>query len=90
MALFLSFVILVIDSVTLVELVNASGRGHELLLSGIERMAIRACIDFQFFHRRSGFECVTACRTGNFHLIIFRMDVLFHVFSFCHDFYFTS
>jgi hypothetical protein len=78
MALFVLLLLVFFDVVTLVEFVDPSGCGDKLLLSGIERMAIRAGVNLDFFGSRTGFERISAGTAGDSYLIIFRVDILFH------------
>ena len=50
---------------------------HEMLLSGVKRMALRTNFHMDFLCGRSGDKCVTAS-AGNRHLLIGRMNVFFH------------
>ena len=61
-----------------VKAVNTSAGINQLLLTGKERMTLRADIYAQFFFGRSGFKLVAAGafdRRG----AVFRMDSLFHI-----------
>ena len=47
------------------------------LLASVERMALRADIDAQFFFHRACQECIPTS-TGHFDLFVFRMDFFPH------------
>lgn len=63
----------------LVEFVDAAVRLDEALFAGVERMAIRAGINLDFFHGRTSFEGGSAADAGHGALVVLRMDSLFHV-----------
>ena len=63
----------------LVEAIDASVGLDETLLTGVERMAIRAGIDFDFIKGRTGFEGRAASRASDFAVMVLRMDVFLHI-----------
>ncbi len=75
------FFVLVFDVVPFVETVDTTIRGREFLLSGEERMTIGAGIHAEFLRGRASHEGVSAGAAGHCHLIIFRMNAVFHCFS---------
>jgi hypothetical protein len=67
----------------LVELVNATGGIDDLLLTGIERMAVRAYFNVEVVFAHRGFSHKNhAARAGHFNVGIRWMDILFHCESF--------
>ena len=60
-------------------LLDAPGGINEFLLSGEERMALRADFHAQVLDRTAGFDDVAA-GTNDFRFVILRMDFLFHQF----------
>ena len=75
-------------SLTLVELgvlvpesLHPSCGIHKLLLAGKQGMAVGADLHLDLFHGRSGLKLVPAC-TMNRGLVIGRMNILLHHFSF--------
>src|SRR5574344_2604284 len=62
-----------------VELVNAAVRLNEALLARVERVAVRAGIDLDFFHGRASLEGGSAADAGHGALVVLRMDVFLHV-----------
>jgi hypothetical protein len=69
------------DVVALVELVDPTIGGGELLLAGEERMAIAASIDAQFLGGRARHEGVPAGGAGYRHFKVLGVNASFHVFS---------
>ena len=65
---------------TLLEAVNASAGIDQLLLAGVEGVALGANFDLQLALDGAGFERLTAHATDG-RLAIFGMDLLFHAFS---------
>jgi len=62
---------------TLLELVHASGRVHELLLASVKRMAHVADTNDHSLLGGTGFDHVAAGAT-DFRVAIFRMNISFH------------
>ena len=62
---------------TLLEAIDASAGIHQLLLAGIEGVALRADIHLQFLLGRAGLERLTA-HAANDALAIVRMDLFLH------------
>ena len=71
---------LFIHTETLLESVNASAGINQLLLAGVERMALVANLDVDLFLRGAGRERVAA-GTGDHRFLVLRMDALFHLYS---------
>jgi len=67
-------------AVSLFESLDAAGGVHDLLLTGIERMAVGTNFNVDFRNRGAGLKSVTA-GAGNRTLNIFGMDSLFHSIS---------
>ena len=61
----------------LLEAINASTSINQLLLSGVERMALGANIHLHLFLRGTGFECFTAY-AANDAFAVLGMDVFLH------------
>jgi hypothetical protein len=71
-------------SKTLLELINASACINELLLAGIEGMALGADFNVDITNDGMSFHSSTACATNDSGLI-FGMNSSFHFYtSFCH------
>ena len=68
------------DIETLLEAIHASAAVHQLLLAGVEGVALGANFDLQLALDGAGFERLTAHATDG-RLAIFGMDLLFHAFS---------
>jgi len=70
-------------AVFLIEFVHTAGAIHDLLFTGVERMALRANfnVEFGFAHGRFSGEFVTA-RAGNIDFMVVGMNFRFHGFSF--------
>ena len=68
------------DIETLLEAIHASAAVHQLLLAGVEGVALGANFDLQLGLDGAGFERLTAHATDG-RLAIFGMDLLFHAFS---------
>ena len=62
---------------TLLEAINTSASVNELLLAGVERMALGADINLHLFLRRTGFKCFTAY-AANDAFAVLGMDVFLH------------
>ena len=62
-----------------VELVDPAVRLNGALLASVERVAIRASINLDFFQGRSGLEGGSAADAGHGALVVLRMDVFLHV-----------
>lgn len=62
------------------ELFHSARSVHELLLAGIERMAVRANLDLDFRLGRSRLKRVPAT-AGHFCVHVFGVDVFFHAFT---------
>src|SRR5487761_2636178 len=68
--------------VFLAEFLHTAGGVHDLLLAGVERMAIGAHLDMQrLAHGRVGLPSIAAA-AGNLDFVIVGVDVCFHGFSF--------
>ena len=68
------------DIETLLKAIHASAAVHQLLLAGVEGVALGANFDLQLALDGAGFERLTAHATDG-RLAIFGMDLLFHAFS---------
>ena len=66
-----------LNAVLLVELVNTTAGINELLLAGVERMALGADFNGDALTGRTGLDGCAACALYNGGLVI-RMDTLFH------------
>ena len=62
---------------TLLEAINTSASIYELLLTGVERMALGADINLHLFLRRTGFKCFTAY-AANDAFAVLGMDFFLH------------
>ena len=62
---------------TLLEAINTSASVNELLLAGIERMALGTDINLHLFLGRTGFECFTAY-AANDAFAVLGMDLFLH------------
>lgn len=62
----------------LVEAVNAAIVRSSTLFASIERMAIRAGFNLDFFESRTSFEGVAAANASNGALVVLGMDVFLH------------
>ena len=69
-----------LDTVLAVELINAAAGVNELLLAGVEGMALRADIYAQLLLHGTRFKSLAA-NAANDCLAVIRMDFLFHGFS---------
>ena len=69
---------MLLQSVLALEALDASGCVDQALLTGIERMAVRADFNMHLVGGRARFESVAA-RTGDYAAAIFRMDFGFHL-----------
>ena len=65
---------------TLFKAVHASAGINQLLLAGVERMALVANLDVDLLLRGAGRERVAA-GTGDHRFLVLRMDALFHLYS---------
>ncbi len=72
------FLLLCSGSSALVELVDATGRIDQFLLTGEQRMTRRANFDGDLFQGRAGGKCVSASTVNPSLGIPVRMDLLFH------------
>ena len=61
----------------LLETINTAARVNQLLLAGIERMALGADIHFHLFLCGAGFKCFTAY-AANHALTILGMNIFLH------------
>ena len=68
-----------LHTVALLEAVNTSARINELLLAGVERMALRANIDAQLLLHGTRFKRLAA-NAANDRLTVVRMDLFLHGF----------
>ena len=68
-----------LHAVALLEAVHASAGVNQLLLAGVERMALRADIDAQLLLHGTGLEGLAADAADD-RLAVIRMDLLFHGF----------
>jgi hypothetical protein len=66
-----------LDIETLLEAINTSASVNQLLLTGVERMALGADINLHLFLGRAGFECFTAY-AANDAFAVLGMDVFLH------------
>ena len=66
-----------LHAVALLEAVHASARIDELLLAGVERMALRADIDAQLLLHGTRFKRLAA-NAANDRLAVVRMDLFLH------------
>ena len=71
---------ILLDAVLLVELVNAAAGVNELLLAGVERVALGADLDGDVLLRGAGLVHGAAGAADRGRLII-RMDTVFHSHS---------
>ena len=62
----------------LIEAIDAAVVGDEALLTGVERVAIRAGINLDFFKGGSGFEGRAAGHAGHGAFVISGVDVFLH------------
>ena len=68
------------DIETLLEAIHASAAVHQLLLAGVEGVALGANFDLQFALHRTRLKRLTAHATDD-GLAIFGMDLFFHALS---------
>ena len=78
-----SLILDILDAVTLLETIDTTAGVNQLLLAGIERVALGADFNAQLLLGRARHEGVAA-NAGNVHLLILRMD------AFLHDFHLSS
>ena len=69
-----------LDAVLLVELINTTAGINELLLAGVEGVALGADFNGDALTGGTGLDGCTACALDNGGLVI-RMDACFHCFS---------
>ena len=67
-------------AVALLELVHAAAGNHQLLLAGVERVALGADFNLQLLLGGAGGECFTAY-AANDCLTVLGMDAFLHCFS---------
>ncbi len=71
--------IFLLKSVFLIELFYLTCSSCESLSTCVERMAVRACINLDFFTCRTCFKFCTARCTYNLSLVVIWMNSVFHV-----------
>ena len=62
----------------LVEAIDAAIVEDDALIAGVERMAVRAGVDFDVAHGRASLEDGTAGGAGNGRVLVRRMDAFLH------------
>jgi len=77
---------MLLQSVLALEALDAARRVDQPLLAGVERMAVRADLDVQLFHRRTGLKSVAAC-AGHDAAVILGMHLRFHLREYNHSRY---
>ena len=72
------FLVVVVETVFTVETIDTTISLNESLLTGVEWVAVTACIHSNFLFSRTCFECCTTADTCDFATIILWMNVFFH------------